>query len=106
MNDLLEYETSKIKNISKNLDETPEIILEYDILKFKDDEKAASVKDYKLSKPVTVKFVLDEMQKNTIKKTIGKEGVNKLNGIGNITKASSGSNERSKDILRMPQPHN
>jgi len=26
--------------------------------------------------------------------------------LGNITKASSGSNERSKDILRMPQPHN
>ena len=106
VNELLEFETSRIKNISKNLDQIPEITLEYDILKFKDDEKLVSVKDYKLSKPVTVKFVLDEMQKNTIKKTIGKEGVNKLNGIGNITKASSGSNERSKDILRMPQPHN
>ena len=103
VNDLLEYETSKIKNISKNLDETPEIILEYDILKFKDDEKAASVKDYKLSKPVTVKFVLDEMQKNTIKKTIETEVADKLKGIGNIIKVSSGSNEKSNDLLRTPQ---
>ena len=103
MNDLLEYETSKIKNISKNLDETPEITLEYDILKFKDDEKAASVKDYKLSKPVTVKFVLDEMQKNTIKKTIETEVADKLKGIGNIIKVSSGSNEKSNDVLRTPQ---
>ena len=106
VNELLEFETSRIKNISKNLDQIPEITLEYDILKFKDDEKLVSVKDYKLSKPITIKFVLDELQKNIIKKTIEKEGVNKLNGIGNITKASSGSNERSKDILRMPQPHN
>ena len=103
VNDLLEYETSKIKNISKNLDETPEIILEYDILKFKDDEKAASVKDYKLSKPVTVKFVLDEMQKNTIKKTIETEVADKLKGIGNIIKVSSGSNEKTNDVLRTPQ---
>ena len=85
VNELLEFESSRIKNISKNLDQIPEITLEYDILKFKDDEKVTSVKDYKLSKPITIKFVLDELQKNLIKKTIGKEEVNKLNGIGNIT---------------------
>ena len=75
----------------------------YDILKFKDDEKIVSVKDYKLSKPTTVKFVLDELQKNTIKKTIQEEGTEKLGGIGNIIKASSGSNEQSKDLLRTPK---
>ena len=60
------------------------------------------MKDYKLSKPVTVKFILDEMQKNTIKKTIETEVADKLNGIGNIIKASSGSNEKSNDLLRTP----
>ena len=106
VNDLIEFEASRIKNISKNLDQIPEITLKYDILKFKDDGKLVSVKDYKLTKPITVKFVLDELQKNTIKKTIEKEGVDKLKGIGNIIKASSGSNERSKDLLRMPQLDN
>ena len=61
------------------------------------------MKDYKLSKPVTVKFVLDEMQKNTIKKTIETEVADKLKGIGNIIKVSSGSNEKSNDLLRTPQ---
>ena len=106
VNDLIEFEASRIKNISKNLDQIPEITLKYDILKFKDDGKLVSVKDYKLTKPITVKFVLDELQKNTIKKTIEKEGVDKLKGIGNIIKVSSGSNERSKDLLRMPQLDN
>jgi hypothetical protein len=58
VNDLLEFETSRIKNISKDIDQIPEITLEYDILKFKDDEKLVSVKDYKLSKPVTVKLII------------------------------------------------
>ena len=74
VNDLLEFETSRIKNISKDIDQIPEITLEYDILKFKDNEKLVSVKDYKLSKPVTVKFVLDELQKNIIKKLFKKKG--------------------------------
>ena len=103
VNDLLEFETSRIKNISKDIDQIPEITLEYDILKFKDDEKLVSVKDYKLSKPVTVKFVLDELQKNIIKKTIQEEGENKLHGIGSIIKSSAFSNELSNHMFRTPK---
>ena len=77
--------------------------MEYDILKFKDDEKLVSVKDYKLSKPVTVKFVLDELQKNIIKKTIQEEGENKLHGIGSIIKSSAFSNELSNHMFRTPK---
>jgi|GEM_PF-150757 len=103
VNDLLEFETSRIKNISKDIDQIPEITLEYDILKFKDNEKLVSVKDYKLSKPVTVKFVLDELQKNIIKKTIQEEGENKLHGIGSIIKSSAFSNELSNHMFRTPK---
>ena len=103
VNDLLEFDASRIKNITKDIDQIPEITLMYDILKFKDDEKIVSVKDYKLSKPTAVKFVLDELQKNRIKKTIQEEGTEKLDGIGNIIKASPGSNLQSEDVLRTPK---
>lgn len=101
-NDVLEFESSRVKNISKNIDQIPEITLEYDIFKFKDDENPTSVKDYKLTKPITVKFVLDELQKKVIKQTIQEEGNEKLTNIGNVIKTSSLSLTLSKDVLRKP----
>ena len=102
VDDVLAFELSRIKNISKNIDQTPEIILEHNVFKFKDDEKPTSVKDYKLSKSVTVKFVLDELQKKVIKQTIQEEGDEKLADIGNVIKTSALSLTISKDILRKP----
>lgn len=60
------------------------------------------MKDYKLTKPITVKFVLDELQKKVIKQTIQEEGNEKLTNIGNVIKTSSLSLTLSKDVLRKP----
>jgi hypothetical protein len=80
-------------NILKNIDQIPQITLKYDILKFKDDKQKTSISNYKLQKPITIKFILDEKQKRAIKQSTQNMDDDLLNKIGNTTRTSALPND-------------
>ena len=105
IDDAVKFESSQVKNILKNIDQTPQITLKYDILKFKDDKQKTSISNYKLQKPITIKFILDDKQKRAIKQSIQNMDDDLLNKIGNTTRTSALPNDSvfSKSASNMSE---
>ena len=83
LNDALNYNTGCISNLFQNIDKTPIIKMKYNIEKFISEDSPTPIKTYLFEKISEIKFVLQDNQKDIIKRSLDLYGSNDL-GISRV----------------------
>jgi len=96
IDDALNFDTSRISNIFQNIDSSPAKKMVYDIGRFKNDVKPQNIKVYQFKKDKTIRFSLDDSQKDIIERSLALYGKDKLGIARALTKL------HMKRLLRKP----
>ena len=83
LQDTLNYDACCISNIFQNIDKIPVIKMKYDIEKFIAEDSPTSIEKYLFENIPEIKFVLQDNQKDIIKRSLELYGYNDL-GISRI----------------------
>jgi radical SAM superfamily enzyme YgiQ (UPF0313 family) len=94
--DALKFDGSRISNIFQNMDSSPAEKMNFDIGKFNEDKEPKRIKEYRFEKDRTIKFNLDDSQKDIIERSIALYGKDKLGIARALTKL------HMKRLLRKP----
>jgi len=81
--DALVFDSCRYKNIFKDIESEPTVTLNYEIHRFVEEKNPNPIENYHLKRPLTLKFILDEMQKDTIKRSLQNYGADDV-GISRI----------------------
>jgi radical SAM superfamily enzyme YgiQ (UPF0313 family) len=96
IDDALKFDGSRISNIFHNMDSSPAEKMNFDIGRFIEDKEPKRVKEYRFEKDKTIKFNLDDSQKDIIERSIALYGKDKLGIARALTKL------HMKRLLRKP----
>lgn len=83
VDEILEFDLCRSSNIFQSLDSIPKQIVNYDVLKFNEDQKLDPLQYYKLYKPKEILFILTDDQKDILSRSINLYGNNEL-GVSRI----------------------
>lgn len=98
LNDVVNFDTCKIKNIFEKINDIPNENFSYDVLQFQNDKQPKDIRKYLMIEPSKFFFILDSTRKDVIVRALSLYGDSQI-GIGRIlTKVFV------KKILRQPIP--
>jgi hypothetical protein len=96
VNDALNYDRCVNSNIFTNLNDIPSISISFDLKQFNIDKTTKPIDNYKFKNKKTVKFILDQEQKDTLTRAINLYGVDNIGVARILTKIFV------KRLLRRP----
>ncbi|MBT7196806.1 MAG: hypothetical protein HN917_05880, partial [Nitrospina sp.] len=96
IDDALSFDASRISNIFHDIDSSPTERMTYDIEGFNKEEKPRAIEEYRFEKDKTLRFLLDDSQKDIIRRSLALYGKDRLGVARALTKL------HMKRLLRKP----
>ena len=83
VNEIIAYDSYRYRNIFTNIETEPTSLFKYDIVKFLKEFNIENCKVFKFEKPLEIKFVLKDEQKDTLNRSLKNYGSDEV-GISRI----------------------
>jgi len=96
MSEILNFDLCRCRDVFNNLKTDPHYTFHYDIEHFQKTEDISDIKSIKLSKPLEIKFVLNQEQRDVIKRSINLYGLSDIGVSRILTKVFV------KKLFRLP----
>jgi radical SAM superfamily enzyme YgiQ (UPF0313 family) len=96
MSEILNFDLCRCRDVFNNLKTDPHDTFHYDIEHFQKTEDISDIKSIKLSKPLEIKFVLNQEQRDVIKRSINLYGLSDIGVSRILTKVFV------KKLFRLP----